>query len=307
MSQNQTRKNQLSQKEREIVRGLDPETKEKIMTPRNDLIFKKLFGSIGRETMIKDFLEAILDIKIESVTLGNETILLPEEIDEKTGILDVRVTLEDGSELDIEMQNGENSLIIKRSHFYLSRLYQKKIHIGDDYDVLRKAVVIFITGFDIFPKIEQYHTKWLMTEQQNKEIHFDEMELHFIELPKFLQTKYDKTRKIDQWLLFIDYTKKELIREIMEENENVREAEENLERLKKDEHAQYLAWLREKQILDMNSMKKDGLLMGRKEGIKGVAIRMLKAQMDIEIIIQATGLTKNEIEKIEEEIKNEKE
>ena len=97
MTQEQKTKNQLSQKEKEIVRGLDPETKEKIMTPRNDLIFKKLFGSVGRESIIKDFLEAILDIQIKSVTLGNETILLPEEIDEKTGILDVRVTLEDGS------------------------------------------------------------------------------------------------------------------------------------------------------------------------------------------------------------------
>ena len=185
MSQKQYSEKTLTKKEREIIRGLDPETKEKIMTPRNDLIFKKLFGSVGREAIVKDFLEAILDIQIKSLTLGNETILLPEEIDEKTGILDVRVTLQDGSEIDVEMQNGENSLIIKRSHFYLSRLYQKKIHIGDDYDVLRKAIVIFITGFDVFPKIKEYHTKWLMTEQQNRDMHFDEMELHFIELPKF--------------------------------------------------------------------------------------------------------------------------
>ena len=70
----QTKKQQsektITQKEREIVKGLDPETKEKIMTPRNDLIFKKLFGSVGREAIIKDFLEAILEIQIKSLTLG---------------------------------------------------------------------------------------------------------------------------------------------------------------------------------------------------------------------------------------------
>lgn len=43
--ENQNFRETLTKKEREIVRGLDPETKEKIMTPRNDLIFKKLFGS----------------------------------------------------------------------------------------------------------------------------------------------------------------------------------------------------------------------------------------------------------------------
>ena len=88
----------------------------------------------------------------------------------------------------------------------------------------------------------------------------------------------------------------------MEENENVREAGKNLEKLKQDEHAQYLAWLREKQILDMNSMKKDGFLKGREEGRteekKQIARKMLKKGIDVEIIIETTELSIEEIEKI---------
>ena len=37
------------------------------MTPKRDFIFKKLFGTVGKERLVKDFLEAILDIKIKSL------------------------------------------------------------------------------------------------------------------------------------------------------------------------------------------------------------------------------------------------
>lgn len=47
-----------------------------------------------------------------------------------------------------------------------------------------------------------------MTEENNKDKTLDEQELHFIELPKFLKSKIDTDRKLDQWLLFIDYSRK---------------------------------------------------------------------------------------------------
>lgn len=127
------------------------------------------------------------------------------------------------------------------------------------------------------------------------------MELHFIELPKFLQTKFDKKRKIDQWLLFLDYSQRELISQIMEENENVKEAEEKLDQIKKDKHLQYLAWLREKQILDSNSMKYEGILIGRKEEKKEIARELLKAKVSEDIIIDTTKLSKEELEEIKKE------
>ena len=299
-------KYKLSREEEEIVKGLSKKTIDKIMTPKNDFIFKKLFGSVGREKLVKDFLEAILDLKIESVELGLETILLPEEIDDKTGVLDVRVKLEDGTNVDLEIQNAEQGFIIKRSHFYASRMYSSQIIAGTKYKDLKKVIVVFITNFIVFPKIENYHTKWLMTEQINLEEHFDELELHFIEMPKFLNTKFDKKRKIDQWLLFLDYSKKELLKEMMEENENIKEADEALEKMKKEKHMQYLAWLREKQVLDTNSHRDEGIEIGKSQGIAIEKVetvkRMLKNGRTIETIMEDTGLSRVEIEKIKMEM-----
>lgn len=189
------------------------------MTPRNDLVFKKLFGSVGKENIVKYFLEAILDIKIKSLELGNETILLPEEIDERAGVLDVKATLENGTIIDIEM-------------------------------------------------------------------------------PKFLASKYNKKRKIDQWLLFLDYSRKELLREIMEENENIKAAEEDLKKIQDDKHAQYLAWLREKYILETNTSRVEGIEEAKKE----IVIKMLKENFEISMISRISGLSEEEIEKIKGEM-----
>ena len=39
------------------------------LSPKNDVIFKRLFGNTNKEELLKDFLEGILDIKIKSVEL----------------------------------------------------------------------------------------------------------------------------------------------------------------------------------------------------------------------------------------------
>ena len=83
--------------EENILQKLDNETKEKIITPRNDYVFKRIFGRKGNENLLKSLLEAILNIKIKSLKLGESTELLPNEINEKEGILDVKTILEDGT------------------------------------------------------------------------------------------------------------------------------------------------------------------------------------------------------------------
>ena len=73
------------------------------ITPRNDIVFKKIFGSKGNEGILKDFLESILEVEIDSLTLDLSTELLPEFYDGKQSRVDVRTRLSDGTEVNIEM------------------------------------------------------------------------------------------------------------------------------------------------------------------------------------------------------------
>ena len=95
------------------------------------------------------------------------------------------------------------------------------------------------------------------------------------------------------------------------ENENIKKAREELEKISDDEYEQELALKREMFLHDMASLKgnayrdgeKAGFEKGEKVGLeKGkieIAKNMLKDGIDIEIIIKYTGLTKEEIEKLQ--------
>ena len=275
---------------------------KKYLTPKNDVVFKRLFGKKGNERLIKDFLEAVLSIEIESVDLGLETQLIPDKIDEKLGILDVRVNLSNGMVVDVEMQNVNYKDIPKRMTYYLNQLYIGEISKGKSYNELNKAIAIGILDFNYFEEIKEYHTIWKMTEQNNKDKTLEEQEIHFIELPKFLKSKVDTDKKLDQWLLFIDYSRKELIKMAEEKNEMIKEAKEEYEYLTGEEDLQRIAFLKRKFELDYNTGMEDaeerGIEKGEKANTIKIAKKMLEKKMDINLISEITGLSIKEIEKL---------
>ncbi len=92
----------------------------------------------------------------------------------------------------------------------------------------------------------------------------------------------------------------------MIENEKIKKAEEELEYLSGDEAERRIAWLRETAELDRkfamtaarDQGKAEGRAEGRAESMKIVAQKLLAKNMDIDSIIELTGLTKEEIEKL---------
>ena len=135
----------------------------------------------------------------------------------------------------------------------------------------------------------------------------DDLELRIIEIPKAERIlKKDKYNRIAQWLMFLDNPNTERVEEIMKENEEVKKANSVLHIMSEDEELQRLAELREKWDLDERSAiqnaKDDGIEEGMKKGEKNKTIEIAKKMkakgMDENIIIEITGLTKEEIEKL---------
>lgn len=291
---------------------------KKLITPKNDIVFKRLFGKVGNERLVKDFLEAVLDVEIESVTLGKELELVPERIDEKLGILDVLVELCDGTKVNIEMQRMNAGDVEKRFTYYQDRLYVGGLKRGEDYSNLKRAIVIGILDYVHFEDIEDYHTIWKQTEQKHKERTFEQQEIHLIELPKFLKSKVDTDRKVDQWLLFIDYSRRELIEMAKEKNEVVGEAEKEYEYLTGEEEIQRLTFLKMKYEWDYNSGikyaadkalekgraegKEEGIAEGKAEALLEEKVRtakkMMEKGMNVKLIEEITGLSREEIKKL---------
>ena len=274
--------------------------------PKIDIIFQAIFGEVGSENITKDFLEKILKRKIEKISLDKNPILRRELKDDKLGVLDIVTELDGKEKCNIEMQLIDKNNIIERMLYYWSKMYTKQIKAGDDYNKLEKTIVILIADFNIKGLEEvEYHSTWKIIETNSvkKLILTDKFELDIIELSKIKGRENEKDQLLD-WLIFLENPESERVARKMEENENLKEAVEKLDRISEDEKMQRIIELREKAIRDEHAIYDKGLDDGIEKGAKEEKIKivksMLKENMDIEIIIKITGLTKEEIEKLKE-------
>ena len=287
------------------------ENKNKLYTPKLDIIFQVLFGEPDSQKITKDLLEKILGVKIGKVDLSKNPILRREFPKDKLGILDVVVEIDNKQSCDLEMQIVESEDIIERMLYYWGKLYTRNIKAGEDYSELKRTIVILIADFEVKGLEEQgYHSKWkIIEEKERKTILTNDLELHILEIPKI---KVEGTEKTDliKWLKFIDNPKSKEVEEYMKENVAIKQANEKLDKMLEDEHLRKIAEWREMAIIEENSMKKSAYRKGREEGeIRGeargkklekreTAKKLKELNVDINIIIQSTGLTKEEIEKL---------
>ena len=154
-----------------------------IMLPTNDFCFKELMQN---PKVRKGFIAGILRKDPEEI---KETILLPTEtrrdyIDDKLSILDVKVMLIDGTQMDLEMQVEYFVSWDKRVLFYLAKMYTGQIKRGDEYDKLKKCIHVGVLDFIQFPDSEDCYHKINLCNSKTGEMYSDLFELHVLELPK---------------------------------------------------------------------------------------------------------------------------
>ena len=105
---------------------------------KNDLVFKEIFSKAGNENILKDFLNALLDIEIKVVKVIKDSTLAIENIKEKIGVLDIEVVADNNIIINIEMQMVNYKNIENRALFYASRLISGQLEQGDNYNQLKK-------------------------------------------------------------------------------------------------------------------------------------------------------------------------
>ena len=200
------------------------------------------------------------------------------------------------------MQMWDEKNTIKRILYYWSKTYSKQLKSGEDYQELNKTIGIIITNYMIkeLEGIEDLDTKWQIIEtKRGQKLLTDDLELHIIEIPKAEKVlQKEKYNRIAQWLLFLDNPNTERVEEIMKENEEVKKAKSILYVMSEDEKLQRLAELKEKWARDERSALRSAREEGIKEGTKEIAKKMKKKNIDVDSIVEITGLTKEKIENL---------
>ena len=243
-----------------------------LLDPKNDYVFKRIFGHIGNENITKQMLNTILKTKISRISLEETPILEQDLVEDKIGIVDVHAKIEETIDVDIEMQVVNQKNIEKRLLFYWSKLYTKNINQGQDYNKLYKTIVILIADFELdkLKNIPKFHTNWQIREEEYKNVILtDLLEICIIELPKINKIQQENTNEIRAWVSFLENPEQMEMEGMSKENEEaIKEAKNVLKEISSDERERYLAELRLKYIMDQKAIEEYGYDHGLEEGIK---------------------------------------
>ena len=290
------------------------------ITLRNDYAFKRVFGVEENKDVLQDLLECILDIPPETIA---DLELLDKEfhkelLSEKLGVLDIKLRLKDGTFVDIEIQNSWHFDFPERTLYYWSKMYNENIKQGQDYTKLPKCITINLIGKG-FNKNKRLHNKYLVLEQYTKEPLASKLEIHILNLAKARllegsQFRDKKTKRLLNWLKFIETDNPE-VREVLAENSEImKKANTAISVMEMSPRDKWLYDSRMKYEHDRASCISEGYrqgivqgeIKGRKQGFADgsyqkaleTAIAFKKMGIAIEKIAEGTGLSKEEIEKL---------
>ena len=283
------------------------------ISPRVCLPFKKIFGVEENKDLLISLINSIVskEDQVADVTLLNPYNPKNFRID-KLSILDIKAMGVDGKRFNIEIQISDEADYDKRALYYWAKLYTEQLRVAQGYSELSKAIGIHILNFTSIPETKKYHNVFHITEKENGQIYFKDLELHTIELNKFSpfgkEELADIVKKVktslDMWSAFL--TRNDLLKAdnlpIGLDDDHLKKALTVLEvmNFSEEERSSYedhVKWL----MVEANTLKKryeEGREEGREERNIEIAKNLIQAGLATQLISTSTGLSIEEINKL---------
>ncbi|OUS74864.1 hypothetical protein B1748_19985 [Paenibacillus sp. MY03] len=275
-----------------------------LLDPKNDFVFKRIFGSEENKDILLAFLNrTFLEAGEPPLT---EIVLMNPYTDkdsprDKQSIFDIQARTAEGKLINVEMQLFNKYDNEKRTLYYWSKQYAGQLEEGQSYKRLRKCVTINILNFSILPN-DRYHSVFHLREDHSGITLVDDIEIHIMELSKLNAQNIPSEGGLLNWLLFLkseDTTNWEVLRV----NEPaLGKAMTALEYLSQDAEARRMYEMRQKALHDEASMlegaRAEGESFGNLKGKLEVAENMLSKGMDLSIVAELTGLSTEQLEQL---------
>ena len=231
----------------------------------NNYAFQKIFKN---EEIVKGFLMALLHLKetdIETLEVA-DPFVEGEVKEEKEGILDVKMVLNGGKKINIEMQNTYQEDWAERSLFYNCRMFTEGLKKGESYYELPPCIHVGILDFNYLKSPGFYHSI-LLQDDKTGELYSSKFQFHVIELSKLKSTK-GKARKQElyRWAKLISASTWEEVREESEGNHYMEKVRDEMIKMSRDESERYLYLREQMAIRDKESQLRSAENRGRREG-----------------------------------------
>jgi predicted transposase/invertase (TIGR01784 family) len=235
--------------------------------PKVDYAFKHLFGRDATRPLLIDLLDSVLD-PAPGHAIRDLELLNPfnpkEAADDKLSVLDVKARDQSGRQFNVEMQMLAFRHFERRVLYYWSRLYQQQLHEGQDYLELKPTLSVTFLDHVLFPDAPAYHLRFRLLETGRHFPFTADLELHVLELPKFMKSPAELEPGLDVWLYFLRHAETmdpEALPPALD-RPLIRRAFEELKMLSQTDQERELYEARRKWQLDYNT----GLKAARLEG-----------------------------------------
>ena len=188
-----------------------------IMHPTVDFCFKELMENAK---VRQGLIAAILKKDPEEIqkTKLMPTILRKEYPEDKYGILDVRVLLKNGEQMDLEMQVVPFEFWFQRSFYYLSKMVTDQMKTGDTYDRIKPCIHVGILDFNFFENDTRCYHAGMFCDKETGEVLTDLLQIHILELKKLPPESQNETGII-QWMRFMSGKNRKDFAKMAEQNE----------------------------------------------------------------------------------------
>jgi len=187
-----------------IQQAIENDIANKKYNPMNDVLFKFIFGKDERKQVTIDFLNAVLDrhgaATIKDIQFQNSEIV-PFYDDDKLTRLDIFCVTEEGLQIDVEVQIVDKKNMERRTLYYWSQMYLMNLSKGGKYQNLKPSITINILRYNIFPG-EPAHSMYSIYNMETKRRLNEDMELHFLEVPKFQKKPVSEMTSVERWLAY---------------------------------------------------------------------------------------------------------
>ncbi|MGF1533979.1 MAG: Rpn family recombination-promoting nuclease/putative transposase [Bernardetiaceae bacterium] len=282
-------------------------TTDKYINLFTDFGFKKLFGEEPNKELLISFLNSLLAGK-EQVTdlsyLKNER--LGKHEGERRAVYDLYCANEKGEKFIVEIQRVKQEFFKDRSIYYSTFAIQEQAIKGQSWNYALKAVYMIAVLDFTFSDREKFHHRVKLLEEETKAVFYDKLNFVYLEIPKFNKSLEELSNDYEKWLFaFKNLHRLREMPKSLEEGifKKLFELAE-IARMDTKERSFYEDSLKDYWDLksSMETYFSEGKAAGKAEGKTEekieIARKALQKGLDVDFIQELTGLSKAEIDKL---------
>ena len=275
-----------------------------------DLMFKEIFGTQKNVRFTEYLLELLKGYERHS--LKGKVKVLNEVFLDKTKLTDKGITSDVLAEVENEVINLEMYTAFDHEDFekslaYLTRIYGTRLEIGDRYQKQPKVTQYNFCKSSHISNIPEFETDFLLIDRRTYHIITDKLEGYIYRLDKLENVDYDDNRKEELLkLMKMIYAKSNEERlEIAKGSEILMDLAQVMKKFVNDETIlEYKSLTKKVENIARKDGRREGIQEGKREEriarSKEIAKNLLNDHLNIEKIMQYTGLSKREILKLQE-------